>query len=360
MKCLLDLALESIEREVGGQEADLQVERVVVRKDGSLMLFASCRGQVRWFHFEGGKLTERFPGQETALPLLAAMSEEEFQAVQVLAWRPGRRVALLDPTGQETTILKGFRRKRGLSAAMDLERVSAAGSRCETLRFPACLESYPDRNALRMGFMPGGPLEIRTGSADLFFGIGRDLMVIQEHVSCTGLDHHGPNDELTNLEAIAVRTLSATPVPDPSWKELLQSLKQAVLNLPPAPKVFAHRDLHDGQFLVNGTDVALMDFDMIAAADPVLDLANLSAHLQLRVLQKQGGLTQADADTCDAALSEAFATAHDSEAQHRVRFYRSATFLRLAFVYAVRPRWRHLFPDLLQHAQHCFDELREA
>ena len=67
-----------------------------------------------------------------------------------------------------------------------------------------------------------------------------------------------------------------------------------------------HRDLHDGPFLL-ATDAAgdftdngvgLLDFDLMAAGDPALDLANLVEHLLLR--RRQGVL--ADAESAVEAL----------------------------------------------------------
>ncbi len=360
MSSPLDLAQEALAKEFGNADSAPQVERVVVRKDDSLMLFSSGPAGMRWFQFMDGTITERFPRDETDLPLLAEMTDDELARMEVLAWRPGRRVALLDGGEGVPTILKGFRRKRGLQASANLERIRTAQHACQCLRFPVSLESYPDRNALRMSFMPGVALSIHSRHERLFASIGVDLASLQGLASTDGLESHGPHAELENLGTIVERTQRVTSVPGEGWQELLNSLREAVADLPAGPAVVAHRDLHDGQFLIHEGHAALMDFDMIAAADPVLDVANLSAHMQLRVLQAVDGATQQHADACQQALQSTFEPGQGPEAQRRMRFYRSATFLRLAFVYAVRPRWRHLFPDLIRHSQLCFDELCQA
>ncbi|WP_396134697.1 phosphotransferase [Cellulomonas sp. ATA003] len=47
-----------------------------------------------------------------------------------------------------------------------------------------------------------------------------------------------------------------------------------------------HRDLHDKQLLVDGSGgIGLLDFDLAAAGEAALDLANLLVHLELRVHQ---------------------------------------------------------------------------
>jgi hypothetical protein len=100
----------------------------------------------------------------------------------------------------------------------------------------------------------------------------------------------------------------------------------------------AHRDLHDGQVLVAGDRTGLLDPDTLAAAEPALDLANLLVHLELRVAQ---GLLRPDHHrrAADALLEGAAPTASTLA---RVPAHAAAVRLRLAAVYAWRPRWRAL------------------
>ncbi|MDQ3989296.1 MAG: ATP-binding cassette domain-containing protein, partial [Actinomycetota bacterium] len=64
-----------------------------------------------------------------------------------------------------------------------------------------------------------------------------------------------------------------------------EQLATRLLALPEPTRVPAHRDLHDKQLVAVGDRVGLLDLDTLCAADPALDLANLLAHLRLRVLQ---------------------------------------------------------------------------
>ena len=99
-----------------------------------------------------------------------------------------------------------------------------------------------------------------------------------------------------------------------------------------------HRDLHDGPFLL-ATDAAgdftdngvgLLDFDLMAAGDPALDLANLVEHLLLR--RRQGVL--ADAESAVEALLTGYQP--DKDTTSRVATYRALAARRLAAVYAFR------------------------
>ncbi|WP_324278236.1 aminoglycoside phosphotransferase family protein [Blastococcus brunescens] len=82
------------------------------------------------------------------------------------------------------------------------------------------------------------------------------------------------------------RTWGAADVP--GVEEVVRALAVA----PAGPPVLLHRDLHDRQVLVadNGS-VGLLDFDLLAAGEPAVDLANLLVHLELR--EHQGLLPDA-------------------------------------------------------------------
>ncbi len=80
-----------------------------------------------------------------------------------------------------------------------------------------------------------------------------------------------------------------------------------------------------------------MDLDTLALGDPELDVANLATHLTLRSLQ--GLCSLADAIRLQRELLSAYGDALDEE---RLLAYGAAAQLRLACVYAFRPRWRHL------------------
>lgn len=99
-----------------------------------------------------------------------------------------------------------------------------------------------------------------------------------------------------------------------------------------------HRDLHDGQLLLtSGPDgrfqadgVGLLDFDLVAAGDPALDLANLIEHLHLR--ERQG--TLADAESAARALLDGYGP--DEDVLDRVIPYRALAARRLEALYCFR------------------------
>ena len=123
----------------------------------------------------------------------------------------------------------------------------------------------------------------------------------------------------------------------------------AALESGPGERVLGvlHRDLHDKQLLLDeaGT-VGMIDVDTLAVGERALDVANLLVHLELR--QAQGLLPAGPA----AAARDGFLAGLDDPdiPAERVAAYARATRLRLAGVYAFRPRWRAVATDLLRRA----------
>jgi aminoglycoside phosphotransferase (APT) family kinase protein len=158
----------------------------------------------------------------------------------------------------------------------------------------------------------------------------------------SGLSQWTTEDEVRSAQRLVHPATAAGLLPSCGWRPLYD----AVLALPRMRGVPVHRDLHDKQLLWDGKRLGLIDCDTLAAGDPAADVANVLAHLQLR--QAQGVLS---ASRASSAASD-FLAALDPTPQvlARVGAYRSLTTLRLAALYAWRPRWRHLVRPLLQSA----------
>ena len=108
-------------------------------------------------------------------------------------------------------------------------------------------------------------------------------------------------------------------------------------------RVVLHRDLHDQQLLFDGARLGLLDFDTAALGEPELDLANLSVHLELRAAQ---GLLEPALRAAGQEAVTAVARVLGAD-PGRLAVHAEATRLRLACVYAFRPRWRAVAQDLL-------------
>lgn len=105
-----------------------------------------------------------------------------------------------------------------------------------------------------------------------------------------------------------------------------------------SPARLAHRDLHDKQILVDPDQgsVGIIDCDTLSIAEPALDLANLSVHLDFRVAQN---LLSAEAAALGKQHIQETAWALEISPA-RFEAYASATAIRLACIYAFRPPYR--------------------
>jgi len=109
--------------------------------------------------------------------------------------------------------------------------------------------------------------------------------------------------------------------------------------------VIAHRDLHDGQLLWDGTDLSLLDLDTAAMAEAALDLGNLWAHADLMAVRgRLGPETHARV----RGLLDDLARMLPMTAQRLETYYRSSA-LRLVFVHAFRPAAHHWLPVWVRH-----------
>jgi len=104
-----------------------------------------------------------------------------------------------------------------------------------------------------------------------------------------------------------------------------------------------HRDFYDKQVIIHPAGgLGLLDFDTMAVGEPALDVANMLAHLELRHLQ---GLL--DRSSLAAAV-EGFVAGYAPGADllERLGAYLDSTRVRLACVYALRPRWSAMAASL--------------
>ncbi len=311
----------------------------------------------RWFRFHGGKLVELFPEQDQALPLAGILGGEGGSGggLTLLAWRPGRRIALRRDGDDGPCLVKGYRRSKAPRAIAALQRV---GEEPAGFHFPRLLGTCDERAAYRATWLSGSMPVVHTSGAEAFARIGEALGVFQAKVRTHGLAEHTALDELELLDRAALRAESLAMQPPDAW----HAARARVAMVAPRHEtlVAVHRDLHDGQLLVDGDDLGLLDLDGLAAGSPLLDVANLSAHLELRALQGLDGADAHGAEACARSLLSANHTGDDVEQLEHLRFYQATTFLRLSLLYALRPRWAHLSDTLLRYAERCLDELAPA
>lgn len=356
MRRPLDRALVGLDRALGWGTARTRVQRVEPYRGGGLALTLGTPGDPCWYRARGKKLDPLVPAEDERIPLCRARAADLAAGrLEVLSWRPGRRIVLSERTGARR-ILKGYRRGKSAAAADRHQRAQAVLVDHPDLGI-ARLEDHDEACAMLVfERVPGQPVHVQALDAETFRGLGAGLAALRERADTTSLDAFTADDELGVLAKLRERVTEWRGEPD-GTAELHELVASALHSLPPAAQVPTHRDLHDGQLLVADDRPVLLDFDLFARADPGLDPANLTAHFQLRVLQGLLGATQRGADLGARAFLDGLNVALEPDFARRLRAYQAATFLRLALLYAIRPRWTELSPPLLDLARRCLRDL---
>jgi len=351
-----------------------QVRRVAVERSGILHIEVHEAGLQRFFVYEANELQELWPQQDSKIPLATILAEDEFAARHtIISYRPGRRIVLGPAAGEQGHIIKGFRKRHAAHAA---ELYATATSVCEQTGFnvPELLEYVKERDCLVMAMRPGRPPGIDEGTAEVWNRIGSYLRQFQQSgpqfdqepgqqlEATAGLQEFTHLDELTVLDERARRFLLCMPVLPGQWLSGRQQLDNAAMNLRPAVHGLAHRDLHDGQFIVSGNTISLLDFDLVCLADAALDAGNLLVHMKLRTLQGRPAADSAGLSVCGKAFLTGLGRRAEPGFERRLLFYQATSYYRLALLYALRPRWAHLTEELINLGRQCvkaFNGLQE-
>ena len=330
-----------------------QLSRVAVERDGALLIEAEAPGSQRWFRFDNATLEELQPRDDHKIPLLKHHFADNMRlGSSLLSYRPGRRAVLGTAGAQRPSVVKGYRRGKSEQAAICHEiAVAACGGK--GFQVPVLLGHSAVDESLLMPRHRGSTPGISPESASLWSAIGACLRRFQSAGVAEGVQEFGALDELTVLDEQARRFLLCMPVLPENWQRGRDLLTEAAAKLPPAEPCLAHRDLHDGQFLIHGETVSLLDFDLLCKADAALDTGNLLAHMVLRGLQS--GCEPGRTAVCGRALLSGLARHDEPGFKQRLLFYQATSFYRLALLYALRPRWAHLTGALTERGRQCID-----
>jgi aminoglycoside phosphotransferase len=218
--------------------------------------------------------------------------------------------------------------------------VAAAHRAVHAVAAPAVLSEDERAGVLTLRAVPGRPLH------DLLAGPGATaaVLMIGAAVRClhaqpppaAGTGVHGPREEARVLADWLERLAWHDSRTAARVRERARHVLGDLAALPAGRPALIHRDLHDKQILLgDGGAVGLIDLDTLTLGDPAIDLANLAAHFDLRARQAGADLATA------AAQREALLAGYGASAaqRRRVEVYERAARLRLACVYAFRPRW---------------------
>jgi tRNA A-37 threonylcarbamoyl transferase component Bud32 len=331
-----------------------EVVRADVASDGGLVLTASGAGVVRWFSHDDRGLIERFPESDRKVPLSGFIAESSDW--QVLSYRPGRRMVVLVRRDELVNVIKGYKKSRSAHAAVH-QRIAEAAMGRGAFKVPRLLRHDADHEALVFERLEGSEVELGLESVPLYARLGERLAVFQEDEISSDITVFSLPDEFGVLERWREKIETAVGVLPAGWSEVHARLLAVSKSLPPARMGLAHRDLHDRQVHLVQGEVTMLDFDLLCCADVALDPGNLVAHLRWRALLGLHGASQESCRALESAFLESLGRSHEEGFEKRLAFYTASTFLRLALVYRLRPRWSGRVTELVSQAQAILDDL---
>lgn len=284
-----------------------------------------------------GRVVLQPDGADRRLHSLASLVARPGAAL--VAHRPERRAVVRLADGAYAKVV---RPERTTEVARAATTAAATG-----LRVPRVLDVDPAAGVVTTSALPGRTLHdlLRTGSADVLptaREVGRVLAALHASPLAPGAVVHDAAaeqrvlDRWTGLAAAHGAGAAVAPVDG--------------LAAGPGPLVPVHRDLHDKQLLVDEDgSVGLLDFDLAAAGEAALDLANLLVHLELRAQQGlcRPELARAAADAVLAGYLPG------PDVRRRLAAYDEAARRRLVAVYAFRPASGAAARRLLSEPTRC-------
>lgn len=361
----LRVALDRAKQYLGNRGEDGWIERIEIDKIGGLNLLLAASDDRVWIDFKMAAPRLSGPLDDPAIPLsgIVARAGPEY-GFEVLNYRPSRRLVVSGRQNSVDVVLKGYRKDKCARRAGKKKMAAQilAGSGILTA---VVLTVDSDNDYLVMQRLGGHRPMIRAQQADDFLLLGAGIHRMQagtrELVQDPGaLEEFSRQKELEVLDE-RVRRLQLVGGDLPAaWSDLRQRLEDAAALIPQAEPVAAHRDLHDGQWLLGDGQPCLLDFDLMCRAEPELDPANFLAHLTLRHLQNRTQPSAHDVDICGKAFLEGLALPGTRNSRCRLHFYRASTFARLALVYLLRPRWQGVVAELVRNGHQCLDNLQQA
>lgn len=291
-----------------------------------------------------GRIVVQRAGADRRLPVLSRLLLHE--DATLVAHRPERRAVVRLGADRYAKVVRSGR-TQGVVAPLRLLHLDG-------VRLPEVVSVNDRRGVVTVSAVPGRTMLEQTrdpavpddGLAAQVAGVGAAVRRLHEHAGGLHRSEHDGAAELAAAQRWLVAAHEHQLLPDHRWRRALEAVAARIPDPPRRPSLL-HRDLHDKQVVLSpGADVGLLDLDLVARGDPAVDLANLLAHVDLRV--RQGLCSPARGERLGAALLDGYAPGTD--VVDRLGPYVALTRLRLAGVYSFRPSPPGLVDDLLASA----------
>ena len=289
--------------------------------------------------------------------------QDELHRPRVLSYKLERRCTLLSDTGNgavkpgylnsEQRIIKLLHPrglKKTLKAFAYLKWHNLGNDPDEEYGLATLESADPEKGILVFERAPGKSLHDMMGTDTFVSGCCMAGLILHRL-------HLVPGDTLTqmNSEITMAAIKKQTRTHSAFLPELEERLRKLIGAMDASGQALSrkfspvalHGDYYDKQILVEGNRATLLDLETLSGGDPGLDVGNFIAHLELRGLQHSESadwLRQAQVE-----FMESYGNSNRDFIQ-RVQWWKAASLTRLAMVYSLRPRWRHLVCPLLDLA----------
>jgi aminoglycoside phosphotransferase (APT) family kinase protein len=279
---------------------------------------------------------------EWAPSQLAALGCDPGASISLVAHRLGKRAVLrIDgPGGTYYARLRPVTSNSGQEAYERHLSLWQALEGCPHLAIPRPLGFDAELGLALFDALPGTPPQFLG-----LPGFRATQAVMRGLASLQGLPIeaplHGVIDELGILDTWVARVADVFPDLAIQLRAPLARLQDDMAALCALPPVPCHRDLHEGQILLDNGRAGLLDFDTLRCGDPTLDVGNLQAHLLLAT-HRDGRSRRAFVAAMETALPDL--------SLRRIAVWRRAALLRLAMIYAFTAEPRNVIRSLIDEA----------
>lgn len=236
-----------------------------------------------------------FP-EDRCLPTLGAIMRA-FPATEVVRYRPGKRCTLkhegADADESVMHYLKVFpdgRTERLFEESRTLWQAYRAG-RIDV----AVAEPVAHLRRLRcvvQRAVPGvGVADVLLGPAGA--GLAKRLGAAAGSIAASGIptsSRFEPDDELVRFARRATELAQLVPAMRPDIARLSRSVTTRHADLTDRPLMPIHGSPHPSQWLIDGEDIGLVDFDRLSEGDPELDVATFAAEIDYERRGRHVGL----------------------------------------------------------------------
>ena len=286
----------------------------------------------------------------------------EVVGYEVLGYRLERRCVIkftlgeADSNGEDlgevndiiVRIVRPCKLERTMRPILLLEREGFGGEPEDGLCIPKIHYVSDEKGTYTMEAALGNPLHNLTGREDFNESCGKaaELLLKLQKISPKGLNEYTKANELKELKSKVELIIGMCPNLASDLRLAYQAIEsRSDRLLDESPLTCIHRDYYDKQVLYTNKFTTLLDCDGLSLGDPAQDCGNFIAHLKLRQLQEPE-----NASNIEIGI-ETFRTVYgykDGPFQARLKWWKSATLLRLAVLYALRPKWHKITNELIR------------